>query len=87
MVQFVSDIGGVFGLWIGASILSLCEVIDLLISLCMIPCRRDRESYSRRRRFRYMTEFDGNGYRENLRSGFGGKRGPMDAEWGQPPPF
>ena len=34
-----------------------------------------------------MTEFDGNGYRGNVRSGFGGKRGPMDAEWGQPPPF
>ena len=87
MIQFASDIGGVFGLWIGASILSLCEVMDLLLSLCMISCRNDRYSYSRRRRTRYVTEFDGDGYRGNPRPGFGGKYGPADVEWGQPPPF
>lgn len=31
--RFLSDIGGTIGLWIGASILGLCELIELVILL------------------------------------------------------
>ncbi|WAR23024.1 ASI1B-like protein, partial [Mya arenaria] len=32
--QFLSDVGGAFGLWIGLSILSFLEVVQLLVELC-----------------------------------------------------
>ncbi|XP_060578221.1 acid-sensing ion channel 1-like isoform X2 [Ruditapes philippinarum] len=32
--QFLSDVGGAIGLWIGLSILSLCELVQLFVELC-----------------------------------------------------
>lgn len=32
--QFLSDVGGAVGLWIGLSMLSLCEVVQLFIEMC-----------------------------------------------------
>lgn len=31
--QFLSDVGGAIGLWIGLSILSLCELVQLFVEL------------------------------------------------------
>ena len=32
-VQFISDIGGTLGLWIGLSVLSIMEVVQLFVEL------------------------------------------------------
>ena len=39
LVQFVADIGGVAGLWIGASLLSYIEIVDLLCHVIWFGCR------------------------------------------------
>ena len=33
-VQFGSDLGGTFGLWLGASIITIVELVDLCVRLC-----------------------------------------------------
>ena len=38
--QFVSDLGGTAGLWVGASVLTIIEVIDLLVQIVIFPCKR-----------------------------------------------
>ncbi len=38
--QFASDLGGTAGLWVGASALTVMEIIDLLIQLAVFPCKR-----------------------------------------------
>ncbi|XP_052255270.1 amiloride-sensitive sodium channel subunit alpha-like isoform X2 [Dreissena polymorpha] len=53
--QFLSDVGGAIGLWIGLSILSLCELIQLFVELCNYGIHRigkgrrpETERYDRR---------------------------------------
>ena len=47
MAQFLSDVGGAVGLWIGLSVLSMCEIIQLVIELCDYAVHR---TIKRRRR-------------------------------------
>ena len=37
VLSLLSEVGGFLGLWLGASILTLCEVIDYLFSRCRSP--------------------------------------------------
>ena len=37
-VQFISDVGGTLGLWIGLSVLSICEVLQLFTELIRYLC-------------------------------------------------
>ena len=54
--QFVSDIGGTLGLYVGASVLSLCEVLDLLLTLCAGKlCPRKNENYQGQQGHRNYT--------------------------------
>ncbi|XP_052233186.1 degenerin del-1-like [Dreissena polymorpha] len=53
--QFLSDVGGTIGLWIGLSILSLCELVQLFAELCNYGIhktikerRHETERHSRR---------------------------------------
>ena len=39
--QCLSDLGGVIGIWIGMSAISLGEVIQLLFDICLILLGRD----------------------------------------------
>ncbi|XP_052075471.1 degenerin unc-8-like [Mytilus californianus] len=42
--NFVSDIGGQLGLWVGISVLSIAEVIELIILLCIWCLSRKKDS-------------------------------------------
>ena len=54
--QFVSDIGGTLGLYVGASVISLCEVLDLLLTLCAGKlCPRKNENYQGQQGHRNYT--------------------------------
>ena len=54
--QFISDIGGTLGLYVGASVLSLCEVLDLLLTLCAGKlCPRKNENYQGQQEYRNRT--------------------------------
>ncbi|XP_033736591.1 FMRFamide-activated amiloride-sensitive sodium channel-like [Pecten maximus] len=51
--QFASDVGGAIGLWIGLSMLSMFEVVQLLVELCGFgasKCKRDEARKERARR-------------------------------------
>ncbi|XP_052255006.1 amiloride-sensitive sodium channel subunit beta-like [Dreissena polymorpha] len=50
--QFLSDVGGAIGLWIGLSILSLCEVAQLLVELCNFVASKAAGEYRRSRKHR-----------------------------------
>ena len=41
--QLISEIGGQLGVWIGISVITLVEVIELLIDLCVGCLRRGRK--------------------------------------------
>lgn len=50
--QFLSDVGGAIGLWIGLSILSLCELVQLAVELCYYcfhKSTKERRNGKRRR--------------------------------------
>ena len=50
--QFLSDVGGALGLWIGLSILSMCELGQLIVELfayCVHKSRMSNERLERRR--------------------------------------
>lgn len=42
LVNFVSDLGGSLGLWIGMSVLSFAEVLELLLLIAYALCRKLR---------------------------------------------
>ena len=42
--QFISEIGGQLGIWIGASVITLVEVIELSIAACCFCCRRRKKA-------------------------------------------
>ncbi len=86
VAQFLSDIGGVFGLWIGASILSLCEVCDVLVSICRACCERSKGSSHSRRSEDAVFDSRGLGA-SHFGTGVRSRPGQYDEEWGSPPPF
>ena len=54
LVQFVSDVGGTVGLWLGLSILSGFEVLQFLAEVTLYfltfgPCRKQAETPEKRR--------------------------------------
>ncbi|XP_060084186.1 amiloride-sensitive sodium channel subunit gamma-like [Ylistrum balloti] len=53
--QFASDVGGAIGLWIGLSMLSMFEVVQLLVELCgygASKCKKDEAKKEKARRKR-----------------------------------
>jgi len=40
LVNFVSDLGGSLGLWIGMSVLSFAEIFELLLLICLTLGRK-----------------------------------------------
>lgn len=40
LVAFVSDIGGQLGLWIGFSVLTIAEFLELIILLCHLAVQK-----------------------------------------------
>ena len=45
--QFASDVGGAIGLWIGLSLISMFEVVQLLLECCAFGVHKCRQSKSR----------------------------------------
>ncbi|XP_069127691.1 acid-sensing ion channel 1-like [Argopecten irradians] len=80
--QFASDVGGALGLWIGLSILSVFELVQLFVECCDYAHHRctkreaykDRQRQAYRRNHRYptypQTEFR-NGYGHEKENGMG----------------
>ena len=58
----MSDIGGAVGLWIGLSILSLCEVIQLIIEIIDLAvhrsCRAGKRNIQLDKQNRYRSDDD-----------------------------
>lgn len=50
--QFLSDVGGAIGLWIGLSILSLCELFHLVVELCRFCRTRNKNARKVKRQSR-----------------------------------
>ncbi|KAK3085101.1 hypothetical protein FSP39_024233 [Pinctada imbricata] len=50
--QFVSDVGGAIGLWIGLSLLAIFEVIQFFVEMCLfgckVCCRHDDKKYQQK---------------------------------------
>ncbi|KAL3869756.1 hypothetical protein ACJMK2_042397 [Sinanodonta woodiana] len=42
IAQFMSDVGGAIGLWIGLSVLAICEIFQLIIELCSLGITKCR---------------------------------------------
>ena len=53
-VQFVSDLGGAVGLWIGASLITLFEVLDLSCKLWNF-CRRSQTYKARKQQLQFPS--------------------------------
>ena len=47
--QFLSDVGGAIGLWIGLSILAICEIFQLIFELCDYGVHRIRKRQMKKR--------------------------------------
>lgn len=55
LVNFVSDLGGSLGLWIGMSVLSFAEVFELLLLIAYALFRKLRKRLDRRIRSSSQT--------------------------------
>ena len=46
--QFASDVGGAIGLWIGLSMISMFEVVQLLLECCAFAVHKCKHSHKKR---------------------------------------
>ncbi|XP_045160274.1 amiloride-sensitive sodium channel subunit beta-like isoform X2 [Mercenaria mercenaria] len=88
--QFLSDVGGAIGLWIGLSILSLCELVQLFVELCDYGIHKtvkERRQKKKKRRKERKTPGNGNDQSfenkneslwPNMNFGYGHKSGRSD---------
>jgi hypothetical protein len=60
-VNFMSDVGGQAGLWLGASIITLFEFLYFLFRLFTLACRKKRA-----RSFEHRMQYDSTGRRHSF---------------------
>ncbi|VDM23844.1 unnamed protein product [Toxocara canis] len=67
VVNLISDIGGQAGLWLGASVITLLEVIIFVFRILTIYCRRNRDANKSKltNGFTNANQLDSNGIKPN----------------------
>jgi hypothetical protein len=56
--QFASDVGGAIGLWIGLSMISMFEVVQLLLECCAFAVHKCKHSQKKRSKDKYKEKSD-----------------------------
>jgi hypothetical protein len=62
--QFASDVGGAIGLWIGLSMISMFEVVQLLLECCAFAAHKCKHSQKKRPKDKYKDK-SGNAQSKN----------------------